>query len=113
MTHHEARPKAPKRPRAATAPSPAPDTAARPAPRKIGRPPKGEGGALVSEFQGVTVRVEPALLARIDAEVERRNAASRAQGYTTSRGAVMALALREFCDRAEAAAAERAAGGPQ
>lgn len=102
MSHHEARPKAPKRPRGATAPST--DTAAPPAPRKPGRPPKGEGGTLVSELQGVTVRLEPGLLARIDAEVERRNAASRAQGYTTSRGAVMAIALREFCDRAEAAA---------
>jgi len=53
-----------------------------------------------------TVRVEPEVLARIDAEVDRRNRALAAQGASTNRGAVMALALREFCERVEAAAAE-------
>ncbi len=101
MIPSPSRPKAPTpKPRGASAP------AADPPPRRRGgRPPKGDGGALVSEFQPVTIRPPPELLARIDAEVERRNAVSREQGYTTSRGAVMVIALREFCDRAEAAAA--------
>jgi predicted transcriptional regulator len=55
------------------------------------------------------VRVEKTVLARLDAEVDRRNAALAAQGASTNRGAVMAIALREFCERAEAAA--RAAEG--
>jgi predicted transcriptional regulator len=53
----------------------------------------------------VTVRVEAETLARIDGEVDRRNRALASQGASTNRGAVMAIALREFCDRAEAAAA--------
>lgn len=104
MIPSEARPKAPKRSRSAAAPTASPPPGA-PAPRRMGRPPKGEGGTLVRDLQGVTVRVGPELLARIDAEVDRRNARSRAEGYTTSRGAVMVIALREFCERVEAEAA--------
>jgi predicted transcriptional regulator len=63
----------------------------------------------VRDLPGVTVRVEKTVLARLDAEVDRRNAALAAQGASTNRGAVMAIALREFCERAEAAA--RAAEG--
>jgi hypothetical protein len=101
MIPSPARPKAPTKPRAAASPpSPA---------RGPGRPRKGAEGARVRDLPGVTVRVEKTVLARLDAEVDRRNAALAAQGASTNRGAVMAIALREFCERAEAAA--RAAEG--
>lgn len=96
-----ARPKAPKA-RAAPA-TPSPDA------RKRGRPPKGEGETRVRELPGITVRAEPDLLARLDAIVAWRNRRLAAEGASTSRGAVTTIALREFCDRAEAAA--RAAQG--
>lgn len=91
------RPKAPAKPRGAAAPTP-------PA-RSPGRPRKGADGSRVRDLPGVTVRVDAETLARIDAEVSRRNEALRAQGASTNRGAVMAIALREFCARVEAAAA--------
>jgi hypothetical protein len=102
----DARPKAPQRPRKGGEPSTAP-----PGSRPRGRPPAGAEGGKVRELPGVTVRVTPELLARIDAEVARRNEASRPKGYSTSRGAVMALALEEFCAAAERAAAEQTSGG--
>lgn len=95
-----ARPKAHTKPRGGAAAPPPSDTA-----RSPGRPRKGADGSRVRDLPGVTVRVEADVLARIDAEVARRNEALRAQGASTNRGAVMAIALREFCDRAEAAAA--------
>lgn len=103
MIPSPARPKAPT-PKSRAASAPAADPSPR---RKGGRPPKGDDGALVSEFKPVTIRPPPELLARIDAEVERRNDASRAQGYATSRGAVLVIAVREFLDRAEGAAREK------
>ena len=97
MIPSPARPKAPAKPRVAAAtPPPA---------RPPGRPRKGADGSRVRDLPGVTVRVEAETLARIDGEVDRRNRALASQGASTNRGAVMAIALREFCDRAEAAAA--------
>jgi hypothetical protein len=96
MRDPHARPKAP-RARPASPPSP---PAEQPEKRRGGRRRNPEA---VRDLPGVTVRAEPALLARLDAIVTRRNAASREQGYTTSRGAVMVIALREFCEREETA----------
>jgi hypothetical protein len=87
----------------------APSTKPRTTPAaKGGRPRKVDGA--VRDLPGITVRVEPELLARLDASVARRNAGLRAQGASTSRGAVMVIALREFCEREEAAAAEHTSG---
>lgn len=92
----DARPKAHPKPRGAPAPSPPPDAS-----RPPGRPRKGAEGTRVRDLPGVTVRVEAEVLARIDAEVSARNEALRAQGASTNRGAVMAIALREFVDRVQ------------
>ena len=94
-----ARPKAPKARAAPATPArtEAPDA------RRRGRPPKGEGETRVRELPGITVRAEPDLLARLDAIVAWRNRRLAAEGASTSRGAVTTIALREFCDRAEAA----------
>lgn len=103
-----ARPKAPKARAAPATPArtEAPDA------RRRGRPPKGEGETRVRELPGITVRAEPDLLARLDAIVAWRNRRLAAEGASTSRGAVTTIALREFCDRAEAAMrAEHEGGG--
>lgn len=103
MAPSPSRPKAPAKPRGAAAPAP-------PA-RSPGRPRKGADGSRVRDLPGVTVRVEAETLARLDAEVSRRNRALASQGASTNRGAVMAIALREFCERAELAAAAGAPSG--
>lgn len=92
----DARPKAHPKPRGAPAASPPPDDA-----RGPGRPRKGADGARVRDLPGVTVRVEADVLRRLDAEVAHRNEVLRAQGASTNRGAVMAIALREFVDRVQ------------
>ena len=102
----DARPKAHPKPRGAPAPSPPPEAS-----RPPGRPRKGADGSRVRDLPGVTVRVEAETLARLDAEVSRRNRALASQGASTNRGAVMAIALREFCERAELAAAAGAPSG--
>lgn len=102
MLPHSARPKA--QPKARTAAAAAASQDRPPEARRLGRKPLGDDGERVRDLPPVTIRPEPELLARIDAEVARRNRALRPQGYTTSRGAVMVIALREFCERAEAAA---------
>ncbi len=90
------RPKAHSKPRTAASP---------PATPRRGRPPKGSAPAeSIRDYPGVTVRLPPELLARVDAEVNRRNVTLAEQGAATSRGAVLVIAVREFCDRAEAAA---------
>lgn len=99
------------RPRKAPKRAP-PSTPADPSARRRGRPPKGTDDApdtRVRDLPGITVRAEPELLARLDAVVADRNRKLRAEGASTSRGAVMTLALREFCERYEAAAAAEAA----
>lgn len=115
MTHPttaDARPKTATKPRAAPA---SPSTREAPSDaRKRGRPPKGEGEPRVRDLAGITVRADPELLARLDAIVSWRNRRLAAEGASTSRGAVTTIALREFCDRAEAAmrAEQESAGGP-
>jgi len=96
----ESRPKAHTKPRVARAATPPAE-----APRPPGRPRKGAEGTRVRDLPGVTVRVEADVIARIDAEVDKRNEALRAQGASTNRGAVMAMALREFVDRVQPIAA--------
>jgi len=59
----------------------------------------------VRDLPVITVRLDADTIARLDAVVERREAELRAQGGHTSRGAVAALALREFIERDEARAA--------
>ncbi len=95
---------APMHARAKTARERAPSA---PSPRPPGRPKSADP---VREYPTINVRLEPALLARLDAIVARRNRELATQGASTSRLAVAALALREFCDREEAEAAK---GGPQ
>lgn len=101
------------RPRKAPKRAP-PSSPADPAARRRGRPPQGTDDApdaRVRDLPGITVRAEPDLLARLDAIVADRNRRLRAEGASTSRGAVMALALREFCDRYDAARAEHGTAG--
>ncbi len=97
---HTARPRAPSKSREGASPPAA-------TPRR-GRPPTGAPPAgSIRDYPGVTVRLPPELLARVDTEVNRRNAALAKQGAATSRGAVLVIAVREFCDRAEADAREK------
>lgn len=85
----------PARPKATAKPS-----APSPAPRKGGRPRKDDA---VRDLPALSIRVDRGTIDRLDAIVTRRNRELAAQGATTSRLAVMAIALREFCDREEAA----------
>lgn len=108
MLYPYARPKAPTKPRGGASPPAAslPLDA-----RKRGRPAKGDGER-IRELPTVTVRVEPDVLALLDAEVAHRNRELARQGATTSRGAVLAFALRAFAEQARdaRAAAEQGEG---
>lgn len=110
MTHQPTA--AAARPKTREKPPPATPSPRDPAARKRGRPAKGADETRVRELPGVTVRAEPELLARLDAIVAWRNRRLRTEGASTSRGAVMTVALREFIDRSEAAMrSEQGSGG--
>ena len=74
--------------------------------------PKRAGGAPASrkrddalrDLPPTVTRLDPALRDRLDAIVAARNAELATAGAATSRGALIALAVREFCDREDAKA---------
>lgn len=57
----------------------------------------------VRDIAPTGVRIPPEVLTRLDGIVTQRNAALAAQGASTSRAALIVTAVREFCDREEAA----------
>lgn len=57
----------------------------------------------IRDVPPVGVRLPPDLRARLDAIVSRRNVELAAQGAETSRAALIVAAVREFCDRDDAA----------
>lgn len=55
---------------------------------------------------GITgFRIPPAVLARLDALVDQRNAELAAQGASVNRTSLLVAAIMEFCDRHEREAA--------
>lgn len=76
--------------------------------KKVGRP-RGK----IPRAPVTGVRIPEALLARIDAIVERRAAELAARGGTTSRSAMIIAALEAFCSAEEASTTSVAARGAQ